>query len=353
MKKNKERNFSIIFYLFSFTIAIFIFSIGNSAINFEMDKIKSFNKENNKILKFSLSESLTVDRLKEILKENRVSIIIKKNLDGTAIYLESYLKTDGYYYEEDMKVGKFFSKNDFEGSEKKGLKTEKNKLEDSIEVKYIDSKGNEKNLSLKSEGTIFSKENKIVVPTKIFIDSFEGINLNDSELKIIITGEVNEIEEAIETIKEYIKKLNGENCLEVNDYFIGNRSEEGKILKIISYLVVLIAIINSFAICSLWIDCKEKEIVMRKVVGASNIDIFKLFFKELGVIAVISLVLAVGGQGILSYYYGGYFMFIKVKVTFINIIYTIIFTFLITLTTTIPFLNKINKLNLVEMLKEN
>lgn len=353
MKNNKGRKFSIIFYFFSFTIAIFIFSIGNSAIDFEMNKIKMFSKDNNKILNFSLNESLTLDKLKEILEKQKVSIILKKNLDGTAIYLESYLKTDGYYYEEDMKNGEFFSKGDFESLEEKGLKTEKSNLKDNIDIKYVDSKGKEKILNLKSKGTIFSKENKVVVPIKIFFNSFEDIDLNDRDLQIIMAGEVKEIEKSIETIKTYIKDLKGENNLEVNDYFIANKSEEGKVLKIMSYLVALVAVINSFGICSLWIKSKEKEIVMRKVVGASNIDVLKIFFKELGIIATISLILAIGGQAALSYYFGGYFMFIKIKVTPINIVNTIIFTILITLTTTIPFFRKVSKLSLVKMLKED
>lgn len=353
MKNNKEKKFSIVFYLLSFTIAIFIFSIGNSAISSERRKLNKFSEKNNKILSFSLREKLTLDELKRFLGDDKITIILKKNLDGTAIYIESYLKTDGYFYEEDMKKGKFFTKEEFESLENKVIKTERSKLKDNIEVKYVNSQGKDKTLKTTSIGTIFSKENKIVAPAKVFLDVFEDIDLNDSDLKIIMAGDEKELEKSIGNIKKHIKDINTENELEVNDYLISNKSEEGRVLKIMSYLVVLVAVINSFGICSLWIDSREKEIVMRKVVGATNIEILKIFFKDLGKIATISLFVALGGQAILSFALDGYFMLINIKITAVNIVYSIMFTIFITLLTTIPFLKKINKLSLVEMLKED
>lgn len=347
-----KKRLSLFFYLLSFTIAIFIFSIGTSAVKAEKENLKKYNGENNKLLNFYLEEKLTLDSLKEVLKSYKLSIIVRGTLEGSNVIFESYLKTDGLFYQEDMKKGEFFNRGDFESKEKVFLTTSLF-LKDGEEFNfnYINDRGEQEVFKGKSSGEVYSKERKIILPFNSFNNYFQGSYLGDENIKIIMAGEIEDINKGIFAINEYLKSLDENNFLEVFDYTVADKSEEGKTLKIMSYLIVLVAVMNSISICSLWINSKEKEIVMRKIVGATNIDIGKIFFFQLGKIAVLSLTIALMIQGLLSYSLGGYFMLINIKIKKGTIIYSIVFTFIMVLLTTIPFLRKIKKFNLVEMLK--
>lgn len=128
--------------------------------------------------------------------------------------------------------------------------------------------------------------NCIIVPMKSFMESAGKIEIRNAVFTCIQKTISRDI-----VYNSYKAVLgNNTNLLDMksdkNDPFTG-------ILTIASIIVVTVAIANIINFTYLWMSERKKEIALRKTVGATDEDIRKLLFYEIGFISSIALVLSI------------------------------------------------------------
>lgn len=351
----KKRKSIIIFFIISYTITILTFSVGISAINSQKLKIKKGSVEYNRSIVFDVKEN--VENVKEInsediiaiLEKNNVSTILKRYKDD-GIAVETYLTINGEFYKEDMKNGEYFTKEDFKSNKNKAVFSNTFIGEKAIDL--VKDNGEIETIKFTNAEISYEKEAKMTIPVAMFKRFKGGINFNDMGLQLIINGEKVELEKTIKEIKSYIETNNKNHTVSVYDYMTFDRDEEWRALLRTTILIIFVTLINSIGIAYLWIESRKKEIVLRKVVGALNFDVTKIFFLELFKIAIISMFTAILSQFIISFLTGGYVLDMNIKMSFINIIASFVITIGTTLITSIPFLIYLMKVQPVEMLRE-
>jgi putative ABC transport system permease protein len=303
IKSMLNRKLTTIFFIIAYTLAILSFSIGNSVVEQQKLKVKYINSENNKLLSFKNCDDFNVLDLKQLLENEDITLEVFKTINlnkGESFSLSTNLLNRGLKPFINMKTGSYFTEEDFDSNSNIAI------FSSSIDVsnnkyafKVIQEDVAPKNILLNGKGISSERASKIIVPNKLFLECIEDTKLNYNNLSIKINGEQAAISRAISKIEAKLKEKYSVGKLEVYPYITEDNSEESQYLFRISLMIIIIILLNSINISALWTERRKKEIVLRKVLGATNKDIFNMLFGELTIIALISLILALVGQAIL------------------------------------------------------
>ncbi|MGL4772082.1 MAG: FtsX-like permease family protein, partial [Clostridium sp.] len=103
----------------------------------------------------------------------------------------------------------------------------------------------------------------------------------------------------------------------------------------------------------IWVESRKKEIILRKIMGATDFKISLLFFGELFIICMASIIIALLGQLILKTATGGMVMNLDLSMSVSNIIYSILLTGIMSLIIAVPFLSDLKKIQPIEIIRED
>ncbi|MEG0672270.1 FtsX-like permease family protein [Clostridium sp.] len=351
-----KRKSITIFFILSYTFAILTFSVGNSAITSQEIKTQNYSVDNNKIIRFEGDSKFSVDELLKLLENDNISItLVMQYGNGSQQFInfETQIKTDGLFYKEDTKEGQFFEKTDFKTKEpitvvSSTVPTENNKLK----VEYRDENNEVKYEELECKGMTYQRAFIATVTNEMFFNVAGSKELFNSGFQIIINGKEDDLLEAINKIETHVKGINKENELEIKGYSRGEKSYEAQVLYQASFFIILITIINSISISSLWVVDRKKEIILRKVMGAKSYDIVKMFFGELTIISLGAVVLAISIQGLGALISGGYVGNIDIRLHLNNFIFSFILAIVTAYLSALPAFKHLTKIQPAEVLRE-
>lgn len=348
----KKRIKGLVFFLIAFSIAIFTFSVGKSATDSQKKAYLKYDPTKNKVLNFSKSEGYTLDMLKENLKKQNVSIMLVKKQDSSDVKIKTYMQTNGLFTEETMLKGETLTKEDFEGNGDKVIVSSIVK-DDDLTLSYYNKDYKLQSKSLEKQGEYYDKEGVIVMPYSLYKSIYEENDIKDINQKIVISakGEY-ELDLAYKTVQEEAKKINASNVVKMSDYAAFNSSKESSLIKAVLILIVLVTMINSAGISTIWVQERKKEIIMRKIMGATDRDIAKLFFGELMAVSALSIVIALVVQFILVLITGGKLLNFDISMHLGNIIYSILITVAMALIVALPFYDDLKEIQPIEIIRE-
>lgn len=222
--------------------------------------MKKISPEYNKNLFFSFDENTEVEEINSqeilnILEKEKVCTILKRYQDDGNV-IETYGITNGELYKEDMKVGEYFSKEDFKSKEIKAVVSNTFLGKKELEIR----EGEEiKKIEFKDYGISYEKEPKITIPLHIFKKFKNGIDFNDPTLTLIINGEKEDLDKAINSLNSYIKNNNKKFSLNVYDYMTYDIEAEWKALMRTTILIIFVTLISSVGIAFLWVEDFKKD----------------------------------------------------------------------------------------------
>ncbi|MDD7795915.1 ABC transporter permease [Clostridium sp. 'White wine YQ'] len=328
LKSIFKRKLTTTFFIIAYTLAILSFSIGNSVIEEQKLKAKYFNSDNNKILSFSDCNNYDLLKLEQLLKDDDISLEVSKGVKlnkSENFTLSTTFINKGLKPFVNMKSGSFFSKVDFESNSNKAIFSSTIDVSDNkYSFKTFNTKGDSKEFVLIESGITNEREQKIVVPKKVFLECVENINLSDNDLVIKINGEQTAITKALNKVEASIKEYSSNAKLTVSPYVVNDNSEEYQYLFKVSLVIIVIILLNSINISSLWLETRKREIVIRKVLGATNKNIFNILFSELTIISLMSMILALLVQTILYKVNNGSIFNVSIALYKSNFIYALL-----------------------------
>lgn len=335
--KNKR---IFIFFIIAFTLTFLVFSMGKSALDSQNRRIAKYNNEKNKIVGVTSNYNLKAEELSELLKEIEVTIQLNylSDISGEMYLVTTNVKEDGFSILDDLREGKYLTSNDYKSDDLVGVFSTTVSKEDKIKLEYRDEEGSLKSVQIKKIGQTFSVERTIDVPNKVFYKLTQTNNLADKNITMVFSGEREEID--------------GNSKVDITSWEVPNKNDSGKELFNAALLIILITIVNSFALTSLWVMKNKKELVIRKVCGAKNIDLLNNFFGKLIPIATLSVVIAVIIQYIISTSFKGIFLNFDIRVNASNLFYTLVLSFGVAFITSLPALYYISKVQPANLLKE-
>lgn len=346
LKSLKQRKTITIFFIIAFTIGILMFSIGNSAIVAQKNKVKEFSPENNKSINFQNYNGITIKDIAEVLKNEDITVLMLMVHSDQITGIETVLLPSEKELIFDMKDGEKFTKDQLSSNNEIALYS--SRINEPIEIISFD--GNRK-FTLKSIGTYYEMMRRVTIPNGLFMELYGEIDVNQSKSQIILRGEPSHIDKAIKKLESAFKSKNIEGGIEKFSLDLSSRSAEGEALYNAAILIFFITILNSISISSLWVKNRKKEIVLRKVLGAKNVDISKIFFGELLIITVFSLLLSLVIQYILILLTGGFISNIDLRLNIEVCINSFMIAFLTSFAISLPSLRYISKIQPAEMLK--
>lgn len=322
------------------------FSIGSNIILNEKEIMKKYNGNKNKEINFKLKSDIEIDKIKELLKNEKVTVDISfyDNCQNTII--STQIVSNSFDIINDMKSGKKFNKDDYNAKDNRAL------ISSALEDKSLNCYGNgSEAIDLENKGVFFDFGKKVNVANNTFKKLLSEDIINTPVLRVIISGEEKDLHQVINLIEIYIKQIDGENSIEIFDYIRANREVETRELYKASIMIVVITIINSIILSSLWIDERVKEIALRKALGATNGDIFKIFFGEILKVAIIALIISNVLELSMIYITGGYIQNININYNIKSLIYTSILSVLTVFIVTIPSIRYLSKVEPAKLLK--
>lgn len=336
------------FFILAYTFAILTFSIGTSAITSEKNKVENFNKNNNTVVSF-LDNNLDITSkvLLDIVKNDEVTVKLStyQNINGNITELITDIKSNGIPYTPDMKSGVYFTQTDFESSDEIAIFSSTVNL--SNEIYRLN-----KDIKLKSKGILYERKSQIIVPNKVFFAFMDTDYLSIPNIVVFINGNESSVNSAITNIENYINVNGNISSIKIAPYVIEDVSYEAENLYKSSFLIVLITIINSISISALWVEEMKKEIVLRKVVGAKNYDIFKLYFTELTIISLLAFIASMLIQLTLTLLTNGYIYGINISLHLNNILYAFIVAITIAYASALPSFIYLTKIEPTKLLRE-
>lgn len=354
-KSNKDLRTTTIFFILAFTFAFFTFSIGNSALSSQKNKLAKLQGDKNRKLQVQANEIITTDDIVDILNQNKVTIQLEREVvvqeDRSKNFLiTTEIKNDGFSRWGDLRYGEYLSTEQYLGEESIGVFSSSISKDDNFELKYI-SENTEETVDIKAIGKTFDIERMIDVPNDIFFKIVGDNIVNSGSFSINLSGKEAELDKSIKAVKDYIIKIDPQAEVKGEGIIIGDTSKEAKQMFIASILIIAITIINSISIASLWIEDKRKELVIRKVCGAKDMTLAKLFLGRLFVVSIISVVLAIIMQWIISIIFKGVFLNMDIRIRFNNIAYSFVLSIGVAFLTSIPALKYISEIQPTEMLR--
>ncbi len=351
-----KRKLTTFFFIIAYTLAILSFSLGNSVIEQQKLKAQYLNSENNKILSFNNCSNFNLLDLERLLKNDNITLDVYKNINlnkSESFNLSTSLINNGLRPFINMRDGDYFSKEDFESNSHNAIFSSTIDVSDfKYSFKIYNSDETYREVLLIQKGLTTEREKKIIVPRKIFLENVENINLNESDLLIKINGDQEEIRIALDRIENTIKEYNVDAQLTISPYIVDDTSEEYQYLFKVSFVIILIILLNSINISSLWMENRKKEIILRKVFGATNKDIFNILFSELTVIASLSLILAFLVQTVLYRIFNGNILDINIYLYKSNFVYALILALVTSYISALPVYIYLLKIQPARLLSE-
>lgn len=340
-----KRNSTTLFFIIAFTIGILIFSIGNSAIKAESNRFSKDAKQ----ISLKNYENLQFKDIKKVLKDSNLKISLRKPNYNTGIGIETRYVPKGESLKLDMKTGKSFTEQELNDNGLNGIYS--SRFDDEIE-EYLPEKDSK--VKINKVATYYEADRIVIISNELFDKFYDDMPISD--VLILVTANDSSFYKLVNELEEKFKENKIENVKEGVVYMTdlqSSESPEAEALYKVSIMIFIITIINSISISSLWVKNRKKEIVLRKVMGATDIDIAKIFFGELLIIAILSLILALAIQNILVLSTSGFIESMDLRPNIISFITSFIVAVVVSLATTIPSFMYISKIQPAEMLKED
>lgn len=338
-----------IFFIVAFTLSFLAFSIGNSAINAQNKRLSRYTGDNNHIIQVFTNYNFTNEEMVELLKEQKITIQLSSNIiiEDKVGKVTTELKSDGLSRLCDLRYGHYLSKDEYLSDENMGVfstgVTNKKKftLRNIYDSSIIP-------IEVEEIGKTFDTSITVDVPNNIFF----SLLTSDDFVEIIFSGEPEEIKEAVDKLDMFLKEKDTDSIVGDYELPIDENEVAGKQMFGVSILIVIITILNSINICGIWVTDNKKELLVRKVCGATDFDLIKDFFIKLLCVSLISLCIAISTQEILAVVLKGVFLNIDIRLHMQNLIYSLIFSVGITLISSIPALYYIMRVQPAKMLNE-
>lgn len=354
MKKHSaRRKFSNVFFIIAFTFAFLAFSMGYSALSSQKEKLLKYDSATNKSLRI-LGENIKSDEIVNAIKDKAVTIQLRRSLtdkkDNSIYEVTTEIKSDGFTRIGDLRYGKYLSKEDYNSDSNIGVFSNGLNSEDSFNIINNQLDGG-KEYVIKEFGRTFDTESYIDVTNGIFFKIANTKEIGDGRTLTIISGKNAEILSAIESIKEFVKDKDKNSNIEVYDFQVKDIETEGKAMFQMSFLIIVITIVNSISISYLWVEDNKRALTIRKVCGANNSALTKIFFGRLIVMAMISVCIALLLQYIIGIIFKGIFFNLDIRITLNNAIISFMVSIGVAFLSSLPALFYINKLQPATILK--
>lgn len=354
MRKTKTKQ-PTIFFIVAFTLAIFTFSIGNSALTAQKEKFAKLDSNKNKSIVLKTSQKITKDKLLDVVKDKNISIQLEKIIvlgnSEDNYFITTEIKHDGFSRLDDLRYGSYLSIEDYQSNEPIGVFSTALTKENNFEIKY--TKNALQTINISEKGRTFGTEKTIDVSNNNFFDIMGNPNFASQDFSIVLSGNKTEIEEAIKEIENYILSIDKDGIVDVYNVDFSDMRLVGSEMFKISIIIVIITIINSISISALWVKRSKKELTIRKVCGGTNYNLAAIFFKKLIIISLVSALIAVILQIAISNIFNGVFLNLDIRPRVDNIIYSFVLSIGVSLIATIPAFSYISKIQPVEMLRED
>lgn len=336
------------FFIISFTFAILTFSVGSSIVSNEKYLALKFNPSKNKELHFNVTSDIKISAITEILKNENITLKLYFYDKDKHLQISTEFISNSFSLIPDMKSGNAFTLEDFNSSESIGISSS------SIEDISLDLKGlTTERTSINRTGTFYQLSNEVIVPKKTFLKLLNNHNINFSPLFCLISGEEKDVASSIALINNYIKELDSNNKLDSYGYIREDRSLESAALFQASIIIIIITLINSVILSSLWVESNKKEIALRKAIGAKDNDIFLMFFGELSALSFISAILALSIHYLITLVNNGYIFNLNISLNISTFIYSLILSIATAFIVALPVIKKVSKLQPSILLRRN
>lgn len=337
------------FLILAFTLSILTFLIANTIINNQKEELKRYDIKNNKEVSFIVNKEIPIEAIKEVIKDNKVTMELKYFDDANDCYISTILVKNSFMQREKIIKGREFYDEENISNDNIGL-VSVTLFEDKEDI-TIENNGGSNKLNIKG---VFNDSNKIlIIPNKLFYKFLGTDKINERYVRTIISGEPADIENAIGNIRNYLLKIDPKSNIKVFDYMKEDRIAEANSFIDASKTILLITIINSIGLTSLWVSGRKKELALRKAVGATDNNLRILYFKELLVMGMVSVVISGILYGIILKITGGYFKGLNLEFNMLAFIQAILLVFVTSFLVSIPSLIYLSKLNPAILLRED
>lgn len=221
------------------------------------------------------------------------------------------------------------------------------KNKDSISFPLNDSL---QNLSIKGVTNDVSKE--LIIPFERFKKATRTLYINDmTYISTILSGEPANLKLALEDLSKFLTTKDSKSSVTAFDLIKEDRVIEARIFTQNSINLIILTILNSVILTSLWIGNRKFEIAIRKAMGASNQNILILYFKELFLLGLLSIILSIPIYKILSLGLDGYIFGFDISLSFSALIEAVFLIFTTSALISLPVLAYLKTLNINELLK--
>ena len=337
------------FLIIAFTLAVITFIISRNIIYNQRQNLKIYDKKYNKEILIDSKERFDIEEIKSILNNKKVRLELKYYDDLNNIFI-SNIVVDNYdvTYEKFIR-GENFSEEEKESNKKIALisATLDNKGEE-ISFKYKEVlKG------LKVNG-VFNEINKtIILPSETFYNAIKTRKINDIYITSILSGETSDLLGAISDIEFYIKNKDKNAKINIFDYIKEDKEEEAKIYAEASFSIIFITILNSIGLTSLWISSRKRELAIRKAMGATNFKLMILYFKELFVLGILSVIFSLPLYLMIVKFTGGIIAGFDISFNLLVFLQSIISIFITAFLISVPSLIYLKRINPSNLLRGN
>lgn len=286
IKNILQSKLTTIFLIFSFTITSLSFIFSNSIINEQKKLLKQYDSKYNKQIFIDSSNKFTIDEISNLLCNENLRLELKFENPIDKIYI-STIVLDNFLNYENITTGSKLSPTENNSNEKITIiSTLLNDSQDEINFTFNTSIN-----SLKVNGVFKDLSKNIIIPTPLFIETLETNKINDTYLTILLSGSEANLLKANDILTNYIKEKDSNGSIFFFDYIKEDKLLESKIYEKLSFNISFIILLNAIAITALWITKRKKELAIRKALGATNLNLMSLYFKELLFLNFLSLIL--------------------------------------------------------------
>ncbi|MGG7178286.1 ABC transporter permease [Clostridium paraputrificum] len=357
MKENtkKKSSFSNLFFLFAFTAAFLAFSMGYSALNSQQEKLKKYDGETNKVILLT-SNGVTGDDINRILNDKKITIQLRYGLndklnDNMWYEITTEIKSDSFTRVGDLRYGNYLSNEDYNGDKNIGVFSNRLTKSKNFTVRN-DTLLVPVEIDITEKARTFDTEAYIDIPNKLFYKLTGSNYVDNGQIPIVISGDKSEIDSSINLLKSFVLEKNNEALVDIKNYTVQDIESESTLMFQSSFLILVITVVNSISIAYLWVQDNKKDLAIRKVCGAGNIELLKIFFGKLILIALVAVTTSLVIQFIIGQVFKGMFLNLDIRLSLSNIFISLIASVGVSLISSIPALVYINKVQPIEILKE-
>ncbi|GFZ32669.1 membrane protein [Clostridium zeae] len=348
-KTFKRKKLATAFLIFGIFIGITVLSFNISYMQALKNQNSIQNVDTEKISKIIIPSSSELSLLSEYLLDIKdksyTEVSLKRSIKDKEYNLKGIYYTNDYT-DKNVLGNKKFSFAQVDSTNQiaiVGMKL-KNYIYKRDGNEYISLDGSE--FSVIGVNELPFNGNSINIPLKTFLKLQGNQNIMDMTFLMIS-----------DSISKYSLDQDFQKLLNINGGVIDLTSEQynvsSGVLNVITFIIIVIAIINVMNFTVLWISERTKEIALRKTVGATNKDIRNLIFNEILALSIVALVISIVFQAIMYRIInsmGSLEIYLQLSIK--NIVVSFIVSFLISLLATIPLYFKASEISPVIVLKE-